>query len=164
LSGCRQKRRQWLADREPHGGDFLLLGDDDFLGEPPDLRVATVAKHGDGHVDRALMGGTIIATKSASRSPVGVTAISLIIFFIAAAFSARNGASPPKSFAAVAQSSGLGCDPSCAKATNAVAAARAIASVPAAIGAKRRKGKLIPTSPMFNQVSLQALAVPIEWG
>jgi hypothetical protein len=35
---------------------------------------------------------------------------------------------------------------SCANARNAVAAAKAIASVPAAIGAKRRIGKLIPTS------------------
>src|SRR5271166_5940300 len=42
-----QRRRQRLADRQPHRGNFLLLGDDDLLGQPPDLRVAAVAKHRD---------------------------------------------------------------------------------------------------------------------
>jgi hypothetical protein len=44
-----------FIDRKPHGGDLLLLGHDDLLGQPLDLRVATVAKHRYGHVDCALM-------------------------------------------------------------------------------------------------------------
>src|ERR1700738_5409339 len=51
----RNGGRQGLTDRKPHGGNLLLLGNDDLLGEPPDLGVAAVAKHGDCHVDRALM-------------------------------------------------------------------------------------------------------------
>jgi len=46
-----------LANCEPHGSDFLLLGDDDFLSQPPDLRVSTVAKDCNSHVDRPLMVG-----------------------------------------------------------------------------------------------------------
>src|SRR3546814_11162313 len=34
LGGRRDRGRQRLTDRQPHGGDLLLLGDDDFLGQP----------------------------------------------------------------------------------------------------------------------------------
>src|SRR5438045_9132139 len=55
LSWRGRRRRQWLADRQSHRGDLLLLGNDDLLGQPPALRVATVAKIGDCHFDRALL-------------------------------------------------------------------------------------------------------------
>src|SRR5215467_4692772 len=74
--------------------------------------------------------------------------MSLIIFFIAASFSARNGASAPSSAAGVAHSSGISCDPSWADARNALGLARPIASATAPIGAKRRIGRLIATSVM----------------
>jgi len=47
----------WLmmSDGKAHNGNFLLLGHDDLLGQSPDLRVATVAKHRKRHVDRTLM-------------------------------------------------------------------------------------------------------------
>jgi hypothetical protein len=48
-------RRQRLTDGEAHGGNLLLLGHDDLLRQPPDLRVAAVAKHRNSYVDRALM-------------------------------------------------------------------------------------------------------------
>src|SRR5215469_2078371 len=51
----RRGGRQRLADRQPHGGDLLLLVDDDLLRQASDLRVAPVAEHGHRHVDRALM-------------------------------------------------------------------------------------------------------------
>ena len=51
----RSGRRQRLTDSKAHHGNLLLLGHDDLLGQPPDLRVAAVAKHGKRHVDRALM-------------------------------------------------------------------------------------------------------------
>src|SRR6476620_1659479 len=54
--GWRGHRRwQRLAERQSHRGDLLLLGNDDLLSEPPDLRVATVAEHRNCHLDRALM-------------------------------------------------------------------------------------------------------------
>src|SRR5258708_15289398 len=54
LARRRHRRRQWLTDGQPHRSDLLLLGYDDLLSQPPDLRVATVAKHRDCHVDRTL--------------------------------------------------------------------------------------------------------------
>jgi len=47
--------RQRLTDSEAHHRNLLLLGHDDLLGQPPDLWIAAVAKHGKRHVDRALM-------------------------------------------------------------------------------------------------------------
>src|ERR1700734_2286029 len=46
LVGRRHCRRQWLADGEPHGGDFRLLRDDDFLRHAPELLVLTVTQLG----------------------------------------------------------------------------------------------------------------------
>jgi hypothetical protein len=47
--------RQRLTDGEPHGSDLLLLGNDDLLHQPSNLRVATVAKHSECHVDCTLV-------------------------------------------------------------------------------------------------------------
>ena len=63
--------------------------DDDFLREPPELLVVAVAQHRLRHVDRALMMRDIMATKSRSTSPVGLTAMPAIILPMAASFSAR---------------------------------------------------------------------------
>src|ERR1700736_3821404 len=82
-----------LANRELHGGDLLQLVDDDFLRDAPQLFVLAVTQFADRHVDRALMMGAIMATKSRSMSPVGLIAMSSIILIIAASFSFQNGAS-----------------------------------------------------------------------
>ena len=47
--------RQRLTDSEAHHRNLLLLGHDDLLGQPPDLWIAAMAKHGKRHVDRTLM-------------------------------------------------------------------------------------------------------------
>ena len=51
----RGRGRQSLAEREPHRDDFLLLVDDDFLRDPPQLLVMAVAQLRLRHVDRALV-------------------------------------------------------------------------------------------------------------
>src|SRR3546814_1161016 len=55
LGGRRDRGRQRLTDRQPHGGDLLLLGDDDFLGQPFELFVMAVAQQQFRHVDGALV-------------------------------------------------------------------------------------------------------------
>src|SRR5262245_40572732 len=55
LDRRRSGRRQRLADREPHNGNLLLLGHDDLLRQPPDLRIAAIAQHRNRHVDCTLM-------------------------------------------------------------------------------------------------------------
>jgi hypothetical protein len=72
---------------------------------------------------------TIIATKSTSTSPVGFTAMSLIILLMADSFSAKNGASSLTLDPVVVQMSGPDGELSRAEARNAVAAANPIASV-----------------------------------
>ena len=47
--------RQRFTDGEPHGRNLLSLRHNDFLCQPFDLFVMTVAQHGDRHGDRALM-------------------------------------------------------------------------------------------------------------
>jgi hypothetical protein len=73
--------------------DLLLLGHDDLLRQPPDLRVALVAKRRYGHVDRTLMVRHHLGHEVHVESPVGFTAIFFIIFVTATAFSAKNGPS-----------------------------------------------------------------------
>src|SRR5262249_7558759 len=55
LGGRRRRGRQRLPQREPHGGDLLLLTNDDFLGDAPKLLILAVAQLCERHVDRALM-------------------------------------------------------------------------------------------------------------
>jgi hypothetical protein len=55
LVGRCDRSWQRLAEGESHGGDFLLLLDDDFLRDAPQLLVATVAQFGLSHVNRTLM-------------------------------------------------------------------------------------------------------------
>ena len=55
LRGRRDRGRQRIADGEPHRRDLLLLGHDDFLGEPLELLVLAVAQDDLRHVDRALV-------------------------------------------------------------------------------------------------------------
>src|SRR3954454_21413530 len=46
-------RGDGLTDRQSHHSDLLLLGDDDLLGQAPELFVPAVAQLGLRHVDRA---------------------------------------------------------------------------------------------------------------
>src|SRR3984893_4016963 len=55
LVRCGHSWWQRLADRQPHGGDLLLLCNDGLLGEPPDLQVAAVEEQSNWHVERALI-------------------------------------------------------------------------------------------------------------
>ena len=55
LRGRRRGRRQRLAERQAHGGDFLLLVDDDLLRDAAQLFVVAIAQFGQRHVDGALM-------------------------------------------------------------------------------------------------------------
>jgi hypothetical protein len=72
---------------------------------------------------------TIISTKSASTSPVGFTAISFIIFLMAASFSTRREASAPTP--GVAQMSGSAIGSSWADARKAVPTTNRIDNVTA---------------------------------
>ena len=47
--------RQRLTERQAHGGDLLLLVDDDLLGDAAELLVVAVAQFGLGHLDGALV-------------------------------------------------------------------------------------------------------------
>src|ERR1700726_3590776 len=38
----RHRRRERLAKRQPHRSDLLLLGDDDLLGQPPQLLIVAM--------------------------------------------------------------------------------------------------------------------------
>jgi len=53
--GRRPGWGEWLAERQPHRSDFLLLRHDDFLGKASELLVAAVAQLGLRHIDRALV-------------------------------------------------------------------------------------------------------------
>src|SRR5260370_39237609 len=55
LLGATGRRRQRLADCQPHCGDLLLLFDDDSLRNAPQLLVVPVAQYGLRHVDRPLV-------------------------------------------------------------------------------------------------------------
>src|SRR4051794_24650065 len=48
---------QWVAKREAHRGDLLLLLDDDLLGDATELLVTAIAEVSSRHVDRALVVG-----------------------------------------------------------------------------------------------------------
>src|SRR6266481_7598879 len=45
----RYRRRQWLAQRQPHRSDLLQLGDDDFLSHAPEWLIASVTEFGLRH-------------------------------------------------------------------------------------------------------------------
>src|SRR5207253_9419961 len=51
----RRRGREWLANRQPHRRDLLVLHHDDFLREAPELLVAPVTQLSLRHVDRTLM-------------------------------------------------------------------------------------------------------------
>src|ERR1700719_3763037 len=51
----RHRPREGLAERQPHRGDLLLLGDDDLLGNALELLVVAVAQFRLRHLDRPLM-------------------------------------------------------------------------------------------------------------
>jgi hypothetical protein len=78
------------AERKPHHGDFLLLGDDDFLLEAPKLQVLAVAQLRLGHFDRTMVMWDHHCREVASILPAGRIDMSIIIFFIALTFSAKN--------------------------------------------------------------------------
>src|SRR5439155_25994138 len=55
LRRCRTARRNRGSEREMHHRDLLLLIDDDFLGQPFQPLVPSIAQLGDCHVDGALV-------------------------------------------------------------------------------------------------------------
>src|SRR5205823_6628642 len=89
----RRRGREWLANRQPHRRDLLVLHHDDFLREAPELLVAPVTQLSLRHVDRTLMMRNHRRDEVSVHVAGGLQSMAAIIFAMAASFSARNSAS-----------------------------------------------------------------------
>lgn len=87
----RRSGRGWeVVECQLHDPDFVLLGDDDLLREPPNPLVAPVAELGPRHFHGPWRCGIIITVKSQPTSPEGATDMADNIRVIACSFSARK--------------------------------------------------------------------------
>jgi hypothetical protein len=89
FGGC-DRRRQRLAEGQPHRPDLLLLRDDDLLRDPPQLLIVPVAQLGLRHLNRSSVMRDHHRGEILIYVPRRLDSMPVIIRVIAPTFSERN--------------------------------------------------------------------------